>query len=94
MKGKLRLQKIEEGKEKIYKTIFSLPFVLNKIIDLGNLFKIGEAPVNDIIQNSEEETEEERLLLKKRFIENTKKIQALFKKKLQYLCKLNDSLSN
>lgn len=87
-------KKIEEGKEKIYKTIFSLPFVLNKIIELGNLFKIGEAPVNDIIQNSEEETEEELLLLKKRFIENTKKIQALFKKKLQYLCKLNDSLSN
>lgn len=87
-------KKIEEGKEKIYKTIFSLPFVLNKIIELGNLFKIGEAPVNDIIQNSEEETEEELLLLKKRFIENTKKIQVLFKKKLQYLCKLNDSLSN
>ncbi|NWF75817.1 MAG: RNA polymerase sigma factor RpoD [Nitrospirae bacterium] len=86
-------KKIEEAKEKIYKTIFSLPFVLNKIIELGNLFKIGEAPVNDIIQNSEEETEEELLLLKKRFIENTKKIQVLFKKKLQYLCKLNDSLS-
>jgi RNA polymerase primary sigma factor len=82
-------RKIEEGKEKIYRVIFSLPFVLKKIIELGKIFKTDKAPVNDIIQNSEEDTEEELQLLKKRFVKTTQAINVLYKKKTLYISRLN-----
>jgi RNA polymerase primary sigma factor len=87
---------IEEGWEKIYKAIFSLPFVLEKIIALGKMVKNGETPLVNIVQNSEEETEEDLMQEKKRFIEITRSITALYKKRKSYLKKLTmtESITN
>jgi RNA polymerase primary sigma factor len=73
-------KKIEDGREMIYRVIFSLPFFLTKLITLGSMVRNGEAPITEIIQNSEEETEEDLLLEKKRFFEITKQIDSLNKK--------------
>lgn len=53
--GEVHLAKqIEAGREKIIRVIFLLPFVLEKLIKLGDLVKKGEAPLLEIIQNDDE----------------------------------------
>lgn len=84
-------KKIEEGREKVYKVIFSLPFVLKKLIALGKMSKIGEFPLAEIIQHNDEETEEDMELEKKRFVEITKEIDYLNKKQKAYLRKLKEN---
>jgi len=81
-------KKIEDAREKVYKVIFSMPFTLRKLIALGNLVRSGEAPLAEIIQNSEEETEEGLLLERKRFFEITKEIDRLNQKRKEYFKKL------
>jgi len=82
--------RIEEGREKIYRVIFSLPFVLKKLIALGNMVKSGEAPLTEIIQNSDEEVEEDLVSERKRFFKITREIDALNRKRKGYLKKLNE----
>ncbi len=50
-------KKIELEKGKVAETIFSLPFVLSKLITLGEMVETGEAPLEEIIQNGEDEVE-------------------------------------
>ena len=82
--------RIEEGREKIYRVIFSLPFVLKKLIRLGKMINSGEAPLSEIIQNTEEEIEEDLISERKRFFKITKEIDALNKKRKGYLRRLNN----
>jgi RNA polymerase primary sigma factor len=84
-------KKIEEGREKIYRVIFSLPLVLKKLITLGRMVRSGEAPFTEIIQNTEEETEEDLLIERKRFFEITKEIDYLNQKRKGYLKKLKET---
>lgn len=81
-------KKIEAGKAKIYRVLFSLPFVLNKLIVLGKMCKRGEAPLVDIIQFSDEETEEDLHQRGEKFFRITKKIDDLTTKRKGYLKKL------
>ena len=83
-------KKIEEGRENIYKVIFSLPFALKKLIDLGEIIKKGWGPLGEIIQISEEETEQELQMEGKRFFDITREIDRLNKKRKGYLRKLKD----
>ncbi len=83
-------KKIEDGRERVYKVIFSLPFVLKKLITLGRISKKGEVPFTEIIQQNEEETEEDLELERKRFFEITKEIDYLNKKRKAYLRKLEE----
>lgn len=78
-------KRIEDGKEKIYRVIFSLPFVLKKLIALGRMFRDGEVPVAEIIQNGEEESEEDLQTERKRFFNITEKIDLLDRKRTAYL---------
>ncbi len=88
--GEIEIAKrIEEGREKIYRVIFSLPFVLKKLIRLGTMIKNGEAPLPEIVQNSEEEIEEDIISERKRFFKITKAIESLNHKRKGYLKKLN-----
>jgi RNA polymerase primary sigma factor len=82
-------KKIEEGREKIYRVIFSLPFALKKLIILGEMIKHKEAPLSEIVQNSEEETEEDLILEGERFFKITKEIDSLNRKRKSHLKKLN-----
>jgi len=83
-------KKMEKGKTKIYRVLFSLPFVLNKLIVLGKICKRGEAPLTDIIQFNDEETEEDLHLKSERFFRITKEIDALNKKRKALLKRLKD----
>jgi RNA polymerase primary sigma factor len=92
--GEIEIAKrIEKGREKVYRVIFSMPLVLKKLIMMGKLFKSGEAPVTDIIQVSEDDTEEELLSYRKRFFEITKEIDYLNKKRRFYLKRFKEITS-
>jgi RNA polymerase primary sigma factor len=90
--GEIEIAKsIEEGKSKIYRVLFSLPFVLNKLIVLGKMCRRGEAPITDIIQLNGEETGEDLHQESERFFRITKEIDTLNKKRKGYLKKLRES---
>jgi len=82
-------RKIENGKEKVFRAIFTIPFVLDKIIALGKLIKSGRAPLIDIIQNGEESTEEELKAECKKIYKITKEIEKLYKERLDILKHIN-----
>ncbi len=85
-------KKIEDGKELVMKVIFSMPFALKKIVELGELARNGEAPLKDILSNCDDEIEEELLEERERFYKATLKIGELLKKRKQLLARLkNDS---
>lgn len=89
--GEIELaKKIEEGKAKIYRVLFSLPFVLNKLIVLGKICRRGEAPLTDIIQFNDEETEEDLHQESERFFGITREIDSLNKRRKRFLKKLKD----
>ncbi|MEW6002619.1 MAG: RNA polymerase sigma factor RpoD [Nitrospirota bacterium] len=88
--GEVRLaRRIEKGKEKIYDMIFSLPFALRKLVNLGEMVRNGEAPIAEIIQDIDEESEEDLLLLRERFQRLTKEIYHLYGKRRDYLKRSN-----
>lgn len=93
--GEIEIAKrIEEGKKKIYRVLFSLPFVLNKLIILGKMCRRGDAPVTDIIQCNDDETAEDLHKESERFYRVTKAIDALNKKRKSYLKGLRTASSS
>jgi RNA polymerase primary sigma factor len=86
-------KKMEEGKETVYRVIFSLPFVLRKLISLGKLTQSGDVPLTDIIQSSEDETEDDLFLEYKRFFTITQEIDHLSRKRKQHLKNLRETTS-
>ena len=83
-------RKIEEGREKLYQLVFSLPFVQNKIIILSRQVINGEISPAEITQNSEDRNEEALRLERKKFINIIKEINDLKEKRKVYLKKLKD----
>ena len=68
--GEIEIAKrIEREKEKVARIIFSLPFVLSKLIMLGEMVETGEAPLEEIILNGEDEVEEDLIMERKKFSE-------------------------
>ncbi len=68
--GEIEIAKrIEKEKEKVNRVIFSLPFVLSKLITLGEMVESGEAPLEEIILNGEDEVEEDLIMERKKFSE-------------------------
>ncbi len=80
-------KKIEEGREKVFRIIFSLPFVLKKITAMGKLAEEGSVPLTEIIQHGEEEAEDELRTERKRFVRLTREVDALNRKRSTYLQK-------
>ncbi len=90
--GEIEIAKrIEEGREKVHSVIFRLPFVLKKLIILGKMFRNGEAPVYEVIQNNEEATEDEIRLERERFYRITIEIENLDKKRKVLLMNLDQT---
>jgi RNA polymerase primary sigma factor len=83
--------RIEQGEDKLARIIFSLPFSLNKLVAMGEMVESGDAPLKDIIQNSEEELEEELTFERERFYEVTLRIKTLCQKRKLLLKKLKDT---
>jgi RNA polymerase primary sigma factor len=78
-------QQIEEGKLKICGAIFTIPFVLNKLITLGRLVEKGEAPLVELIQDGEDLSEDDILEEKEKFSKITESINSLFTKRKKLL---------
>ncbi len=76
--GEVEIAKeIEKGKEKVARVIFSLPFVLSKLVTLGEMVEAGEAPLEEIIQNGEDEAEEDLILERKEFSKSALQLKPL-----------------
>ncbi len=71
-------RQIEKGKERIEKSLFTIPFVIRKLVMLGSLVEKGDAPLIDLIQDSEELSEADLLEETRRFARITCEIAALF----------------
>lgn len=85
-------KKIEAGKEKVCRVIFSIPFFLKRLIDLGSMVKNGKAPLTEIIQNCEGETEEDLIAERRRLFKVTEEIGNLYQKRETYLKKLKNTM--
>ncbi len=89
-KGEIGIAKrIEAGKEKIYRALFSLPFVLNKLIVLGKMCRRGDAPLLDIIYFNDEEPDKDLHEESARFFNITKELDAINKKRKRYFKRLH-----
>lgn len=89
--GEIEIAKrIEKEKEKVARVIFSLPFVLSKLITLGEMIEAGEAPLEEIIQNGEDEAEEDLLLERKKFSEIALLLKPLHDKRKKLLNNVSD----
>lgn len=83
--GEIEIAKrIEKRKLNICSAIFTIPFVLNKLIALGSLVEKGEAPLIELIQDGEDLSDDDLLEEKERFSKLTREINIIFtaKKKL------------
>ncbi len=74
-------RQIETCKSKIFSVIFTIPFFLYKLADLGRLVKKGEARLTEFVQDIEDLPEEEIEAKKERFLMITKSIHAIIRKK-------------
>jgi RNA polymerase primary sigma factor len=83
-------RKIEDGREKLYELLFSLPFVQNKIIILGRKVINGEISLAGITQSIEDGNEEALQLKRKKFLSIIREINDLREKRKVYLKKLKD----
>ncbi|MGE5894401.1 MAG: sigma-70 factor domain-containing protein, partial [bacterium] len=83
--------KIETTRANLTRIIFSIPFTIRRLIDLGKLLQKGIAPLEDIIQTDELDSEEDILRLKDNFFLVTLEIKKLLDKRKTYLKKLNEA---
>lgn len=92
--GEIELAKrMEKGREKMTRVIFSLPFSIEKLIVLGGLAKKGEAPLDEIVQN-DGDPEESLAGERERFSAITEEIGGLYRKRRTYLNKLSKEIGN
>jgi RNA polymerase primary sigma factor len=87
-------KRIEAGKEKVCRIIFSIPFFLRRLIALGDMVEKGKASLDEIIQDYEGETEEDLVSERKRLFKIIEKIDNLYQQRESYLKKLKASPSS
>jgi len=73
-------RQIETCKLKIFSIIFTIPFVLNKLAELGMLVKKGEARLSEYVQDIEDMSEEEIEAKEELFSRITESIHAIIGK--------------
>jgi RNA polymerase primary sigma factor len=78
-------QRIEQERERMFRVIFCMPFAVKKIITLGEMVDQGELPVEDIIQDSEDEVVDELPVQKPDFLSICRQIAELYEKRQQFL---------
>jgi RNA polymerase primary sigma factor len=83
--------RIEKEKEKVSRVVFSLPFVLNKIVAIGGKVEAGEAPLADLTQNWDDEAEGDLTFERKRFFQVTNEIESLAEERKTLLACLTDA---
>ncbi len=73
-------RQIEICKFKIFSAIFTIPFVLNKLAELGRLVKKGVAQLSEFVQDIEDMSEEEIEAKKEQFSRITESIHGAIRK--------------
>lgn len=71
---------IERQKARVTSVIFTMPFVIRKLIDLGDAVERGDAPLEEIIQRDEEGLEEDQSFERREFSRTTQEIKELYEK--------------
>jgi RNA polymerase primary sigma factor len=84
--------RIEEEKERLARVIFSVPFILKKLITLGEKVEMGEAPLEEIIQNGEDGIEEELVFERGKFSLVTAQLRPLYEARKRLLGKLGETV--
>jgi RNA polymerase primary sigma factor len=74
-------RRIETCKVKIFSVIFTIPFVLNKLAELGRFVKRGEARLSEYVQDIEDLSEEEIEAKKELFWRITESIHGIIRKR-------------
>ncbi len=74
-------REIETCKLKILGSIFTIPFVLSELAELGRLVKTGEAQLSEFVQDIEDMSEEEIEVKKERFLRITESIHGVTRKR-------------
>ncbi len=75
-------KKIEKGREKLMKIIFSVPFALEKLIAIGESVKDGEATLDDFVQNAGS-TEDAVMYETRKFVATMEQIKGLYRRTRQ-----------
>ena len=83
--------RIEREKQRLARVIFSVPFILKKIIILGEKVENGEAPLEEIIQNGEDEIEEQLIFEREKFADITAQLKPLYEERRLLLKKFGDA---
>ncbi|MHB8883407.1 MAG: RNA polymerase sigma factor RpoD [Thermodesulfovibrionales bacterium] len=81
-------KKIERQRERISRTIFSMPFALNGLAALGEQIEKGELPLGEIIQDTEEDLDEGLSAQNGDFIRRIQGIRTLHEKRQKLLGRL------
>jgi hypothetical protein len=77
--GEIELaRQIEEGKEKIFRTIFSLPFFQKRLLSLGKMVVNGELSLASVVQHTEDDSAKDPVMKGKQFFALTKEIGSLY----------------
>jgi hypothetical protein len=75
-------KKIEKGREKLMKIIFSVPFALERLIAIGESVKDGEATLDDFVQNAGS-TEDAVMYETRKFVAAMEQIRGLYRRTRQ-----------
>lgn len=77
--------RIESARDNLRRIVFSIPFSVRRVIDLGKLVQKGIAPLEEIVHIDELGTEEDLLHLKDEFYLTTIDIKKLLDRRKDYL---------
>ncbi len=84
--GEIEIAKrVEDGKRKICRALFSVPFLLRKLAELGKLVEEGQAPLAELLQDGEDLSEDDMLEAKEAFTAITAQIELLRAKRMRLL---------
>lgn len=75
-------KKIEKGREKLMKIIFSVPFALERLIAIGESVKDGEAALDDFVQNAGS-SEDAAMYETRKFVAAMDQIRRLYRRTRQ-----------
>ncbi len=86
--GEIEIAKeIERGKEQLLMAVFSVPYILKKIVELGEHIEKGDAPLDEIVNIEGDEQEDELLDIKNNFYKTTQRIKELINERIKLLQK-------
>lgn len=82
-------KKIHEGRGKIFKLIFTMPFAIKKIMAFKDMIRRGRVTMADLVSEWEEMTNADKNSIRQEFFKNIKTIENLYDERVLLSKKLN-----